>query len=78
MTFPVVELRCDSCLAEAFLYQLYGTEAGLCAACFLVTYAPESSADRRVRRARTPGPVAAGCLRRLRAPRPGRAHRGLR
>jgi len=78
MTFPVIELRCDSCLEEAFLYQLYGTEAGLCAECFLLTYPPESTRQRRSRRAHAPGPARFGCLRGLRVSRPRRAHRGLR
>lgn len=74
MTFPVVELRCDSCLEEAFLYQLHGTEAGLCADCFLLTYPPESSQQHRARRAHLAGPMSAGCLRGLRLSRRRRGH----
>lgn len=65
MTMPTVVLRCDSCLSPAFLYRLYGTADGLCAACFLETHVPETAQQRRNRRAGRPGPRAAGCLRGL-------------
>jgi hypothetical protein len=69
MTSPSLQLRCDSCLSATFLYRLYGTPLGLCAECFALTYPPESTAERRLRRAGSAGPAAAGCLRGLRRPR---------
>lgn len=75
---PILELRCDVCAEAAYLYRLHGTEDALCAACFVMTYPPESALDRRLRRARTAGPVAAGCLRNLRsAPSISGVHRLL-
>jgi hypothetical protein len=70
MTMPTVELRCDACAEPAFLFRLHGTVDALCAPCFLVVHPPESTLERRVRRSRTAGPAAAGCLRRLRLPSP--------
>ena len=78
MTMPRVELNCDTCADAAALYRLHGTSDALCAACFGVAYPPESSVERQQRRARTVGPPAAGCLRRLRtAPGTSGVHRIL-
>ena len=63
---PTVELHCDTCERPSYLYRLHGTEAALCALCFVRAYAPDPAQERRVRRVRRSGPAAAGCLRTMR------------
>jgi hypothetical protein len=76
MTMPTVELQCDTCAEPTFLYRLCGTDSALCADCFVVAYPPESRFRRGQHRMRTPGPVAAGCLRWMRTTAPvTRVHR---
>ena len=75
---PTVELHCDTCEQPSFLYRLHGTEAALCALCFVRAYAPDAVPDRRARRVRRSGPAAAGCLRTMRvAPAVTDVHRFL-
>jgi hypothetical protein len=76
MTMPTIELRCDTCAEAGFLYRLHGTHAALCASCFIRTYPPQATVERRPRRVRTTGPAAAGCLRTMRtAPAVSGLHR---